>query len=641
MSARVFVTVNDSRWNSYKIDFQRIINVALNDLSLSNHRDREISIILTNNSEIRKLNKKYRGKDAATNVLSFETGDSELLGDIFLSFDTILRESPKDFTNHAMYLTVHGILHLLGHDHLTDSKADKMEALEAKIMARLKTDRNKKGYLLTFISGLVASFGFAPFHLWPLTAIGIGTAYWLIFKSNKKKFFPFTFGAGYAVASFWWVLNSIYVVPELAVQFAIWTIPGLIGIALLGGFVFGMPFWLTAWSGASGWHRPVIFAAAWTFVLWLREWLLTGFPWNPVANITIPHPAIDSITSSWQLLLSNSMSLWGALGLTFILIGLIASGAELITGKKEKLVPFFVFIPLIIIGFVYGNWNIRVTNKSAIENQHPAIIRIVQPAELQAFKMSRESAEESVKRLVELSRKDPTPDIIIWPETAYPYLVVGDEFPPAKELNSVVITGAMSMDMAEYYKPRGKMKNSMIVAGTLGKIQTVYSKSRLVPFGEYRPFGDIVPTPGQLARGQGAELIETSGVAFVPAICYEIIFSDSLVPRHESPQVIINLTNDTWFGKTPGTYQHLDMTRRQAIETGLPVIRANYSGISAFIGADGKVVSSLPVGISGTLDGHVAGAHLTPYRRIGRDWWIIIILGFTAIITSRWKIYKT
>ncbi|NMA32732.1 MAG: apolipoprotein N-acyltransferase, partial [Alphaproteobacteria bacterium] len=106
---------------------------------------------------------------------------------------------------------------------------------------------------------------------------------------------------------------------------------------------------------------------------------------------------------------------------------------------------------------------------------------------------------------------------------------------------------------------------------------------------------------------------------------------DSLIPYNKNPHLIINLTNDTWFGNTPGTYQHLDMTRRQAIETGLPVVRANYSGISAFIGADGRIISSIPIGVSDVLDGQVWGAHQTPFRRIGLNFMMFIIMIFSAV----------
>ena len=103
---------------------------------------------------------------------------------------------------------------------------------------------------------------------------------------------------------------------------------------------------------------------------------------------------------------------------------------------------------------------------------------------------------------------------------------------------------------------------------------------------------------------------------------------------------IINITNDTWFGLTPGVYQHLDMVRRYAIESGLPIIRSNYSGISAYIMPDGNVESFLPVGQNGSLDGYVWGAHNTPYRVIGRNLWMMIILMFSIIVSISISVFQ-
>ena len=172
----------------------------------------------------------------------------------------------------------------------------------------------------------------------------------------------------------------------------------------------------------------------------------------------------------------------------------------------------------------------------------------------------------------------------------------------------------------------GNIFNSMVMAKANGEIQQIYSKSHLVPFGEYRPLG-FLPASIDLTPGNGAEIIDVEGFVFAPAICYEVVFSDSLVPDDAGGLfAIVNITNDTWFGNTPGVYQHLDMVRRYAIESGLPIIRANYSGVSAFVSPDGSIMSSLPVGEGGVLDGMVFGAHMTPYRVIGLNYWMIIIL---------------
>ena len=280
-----------------------------------------------------------------------------------------------------------------------------------------------------------------------------------------------------------------------------------------------------------------------------------------------------------------------------------------------------------LCGVFCGIHNIRQSSNDAGTG---AMIRIVQPAQSQSQKMvySREGAltraEENLVNLFQLAAADGNPDLVVFPETTYPYTITdGDDMPLGLALKTNVIIGATSF-------VDGKPYNSLIVSDADGQINNIYSKSHLVPFGEYRPLG-FMPAPIDLASGNGAELISINmknmEFVFAPAVCYEIIFSDSLVPRTDmKPDAVINITNDTWFGKTPGTYQHLDMVRRYAIESGLPIIRANYSGISAFVLPNGEILSSLPIGQTGILDGTVWGAHDTIYRKIGRDGWMIIIL---------------
>ncbi len=656
----VYVDYRDSRWKRYNIDFSAVANTVVG----TSYRKSEVSIVLTNDKEIHKLNSKYRNIDKPTNVLSFELGDDILLGDIYISLDTVMREA-KDagisVEEHTAHMVVHGMLHLLGYDHIKDKDAIIMETKEIAILKKLgvknpyeadfpicsdssccpggrffawlkklKIRKNSlEQYLVLFLLGGIASLGFAPFYMWWATILAVALAYKIIVRAADKKdsllrdfLRVLPFSAAYAMSMFWWVLHSIYVVPELTAQFAVWTVPGLIGIGLLGGIVFAIPFVVISRICTIPAHRAILFATSWTLVLWLREWFLTGFPWNPIANITMPFPV-----------LANSMSLWGALGLTFIIIGLIASTTEVFTNKKSKSCwfTFLVFCSLLIVGFVAGYKNVKFAQNDA--NISP-IIRIVQPAQsaIQKATHSRaealKNAEENIKNLILLAVAPNKPDLIIFPETSYPFVVVsGDEMPIANALNSNLIMGATTYDNA-------KMYNSMLVISQAGTIEKIYSKSHLVPFGEYRPLGDIIPTPGQLTAGNGPEIIninlEGKNFTFVPAICYEIIFSDSLQPQGNMHiDAIINITNDTWFGKTPGAYQHLDMVRRYAIESGLPIIRANYSGISAFISSSGEVISSLPIGQVGSLDGFVWGDHDTLYRVIGRDGWMIFILIFS------------
>jgi apolipoprotein N-acyltransferase len=219
-----------------------------------------------------------------------------------------------------------------------------------------------------------------------------------------------------------------------------------------------------------------------------------------------------------------------------------------------------------------------------------------------------------------LAKSSGDANVIIMPETSYPFVVLPtDNIDMASFLGKPVVFGANTFDA-------GGVFNSMVVSQENGRIEKIYSKSHLVPFGEYRPLG-FLPSPANLTAGNGPEIVEIDGFVFAPAICYEIIFSDSLLPDDaEKVAAIVNITNDNWFGNTPGTYQHLDMVRRYAIESGLPIVRANYSGISAFVASDGEIISYLPVGVSGVLDGFVWGAHNTVYRSVGLNKWMMIIL---------------
>ncbi len=648
---KVYINIDDARWKKYKIDFSKIAKGAGNGLS----DDAEVSITLTDDAHIHELNRQYRGIDRATNVLSFELGDDILLGDIYISLDTVMREAAAagiSVAEHTAHMVVHGMLHLRGYDHIKDDEAAVMESEEIKIMKKLgyknpyeesvgascdacpggrmlcwlRRHKIRVGgfwqYALYALCGGIAAFGFAPFYMWWWTLIGIGGAYFLTVRAPRVGFFraylrAAPFGAMYAIAMFWWMLHSIYVVPELAAQFAVWTVPALIGIGIGGALVFSVPFAVVASVRMAPAARPFVFAGAWMVVLWAREWCLSGFPWNPIANITLPWPVI-----------SNSMSLWGAVGLTFIIVGAVASVVELLRRPRylSRYIVMVIFLMLMLVGCLWGRNNMFIAWSDA-EIGSPTI-RIVQPAASQSQKMTYNraqrlaQAEENLKNLIQLASSDGSPDIIVFPETTYPFVVTDADMPLAQILGRPIVMGATSYS-------DGHMYNSMVVAGADGRISDIYSKSHLVPFGEYSPMG-IMPSPGNLTPGGGPAILTVDvgdeQFIFAPAICYEIIFSDSLMARGGAIDAIINITNDTWFGKTPGTYQHLDMVRRYAIESGLPIVRANYSGISAFVAADGSVVAALPIGQAGVLDGYVWGAHDTPYRIFGRDAWVVIML---------------
>ncbi len=630
---KVCVNFNDKRWTKYDIDFEKIANAVVG----SKYKDAEVSITLTDDVEIHALNKMYRNIDKPTNVLSFELGDDILLGDIYISLDTVMREAREagiSVAEHTAHMIVHGMFHLLGYDHLTDKQARVMEGKEIKVLKKLGfknpyADEQKFQwwkYVLTGLFGAVASLGFAPFNMWWVTVLSIAGAYWLLCLDNDKVSFwrawvrAIPFGAMYSISMFWWTVHSIYVVPEITKDFAIWTVPALIGIGIFGAIFFVIPFVLTRCIYIKSGVKPFVFAVCCAFVLWLREWFLTGFPWNPIANITLPSAVV-----------SGSMSLFGALGLTFVITGVIASVVQIIQdrGGKSNWFGFIFFAVLLIIGVGYKN--ISVSNDG---DKGSVVVRIVQPVTTQESKIALSrvdalnQAKTRVDELIKLAGDVRDVDIVLYPETSYPFALRPDDYMPiAKELKRPVMIGAHVVD----YNRR--VYNALAISDKTGNMVDFYGKSHLVPFGEYGPI-KFVPAPANLTSGGGARVIslqmdKDNTFIFAPAVCYEIIFSDAVI-KNDFADAIINISNDTWFGATPGTYQHLDMARRAAIESGIPVIRANYSGISAFIGADGRIISQLPIGKVGVLDGSVHGSHMTLYRLLGRDAWFLIIVLFAV-----------
>ena len=643
---KVIVNYDDKRWKNYNIDYDNIVN------TVNSSKESEVSIILTCDKEIRQLNKKYRKIDKPTNVLSFETGDNYLLGDIFISFETVKKQAKKEnksFEDHATHLVIHGLLHLMGFDHIEEKQAQEMENLEILNLKKLgiknpyedETILNlffKNNIIRIFIfiiAGIFASLGFAPYNLFFISIIGFALVYFYSIRNIEKKLsifhllkFIFPFSSIYSVSMFGWVVNSIYVVPELSEQFAVWTIPILISIGLFGGIFFSIPYICIMCISCKSIYRPVLFSLFITLSLWFREWIFTGLPWNPLSNIFINYS-----------LIFNSISFWGSLGLTFVISGLISSFIEIFTDYKNKFnyINFLFFILLSFIGCLFGFYNIK---KSNLDNNKSIVIRLVQPATIQSeksvfFKDSITEAKDKINNLIKLSTNNITNiDLIIFPETTYPFVITeNSNFDFTKNLNKKIIIGSLSYD-------NNKLYNSLLLINEKGELEKIYNKSHLVPFGEYSPFGNLIPSPGILSKGIGTEIISTKvsnkSLSFIPAICYEIIFSNSLNSKNKitSPDLIINITNDTWFGKTKGTYQHLDMVRRYAVESGLPIARSNYSGISAFIAPDGKIISSLNIGERGFLDGSFYGAHETIYRIVGRDWWMIIILIYSLIYSG-------
>ncbi len=483
--------------------------------------------------------------------------------------------------------------------------------------------------LATFAAGALSALALAPINAAPILFLTLPALVLLIDgavvagPNGVRRLRPaaitgWWFGFGYFSAGLHWVGVAFFaegrseLVPLMPVA-----IVGLAaGLALFTAF--GTFLARLLWS--DGPTRIFALAVGLGVSEWLRGHVLTGFPWNLLGQAV----AFTDITA-------QGASVVGIYGLTFAGIAVFAAPALLADERghqrwlRRLSVLFVLSLAIADVGWgIYRLHATEATNETAVSSGR---IRIVQPNIDQAAKWSPEKKQEALDKLVTLSDRKTDPQTlgaisfseIVWPETALPFFLteepealarIADLLPPG----TILLTGAPRVEPADDPGDGGRRYyNSLFAIDDTGAIRAAYDKVHLVPFGEYMPFGSLLRRLGigELFRGIGGfspgprrNLITLAGhPSFSVLICYEAIFSGEVLPENGRPDYLVNITNDGWFGRSIGPYQHLDATRMRAIEEGLPVIRAANTGISAIIDAYGRTVASLPLGEEGVLDG--------------------------------------
>jgi apolipoprotein N-acyltransferase len=275
-------------------------------------------------------------------------------------------------------------------------------------------------------------------------------------------------------------------------------------------------------------------------------------------------------------------------------------------------------------------------------------LRIVQSNIPQREKWAARYQERNLRLFLDLSLLDRPAWIthVIWPETAATFLP-GDSPSLRRILAAAVPPGGLLITGAPRRTGTGaRLANAMVAIDGAGHIAARYDKHHLVPFGEYVPFADYLPiekiTPGRsgFAPGPGPRTLRLRGLPpFSPLICYEVIFPGEVAPEDDRPAWLLNLTNDAWYGISAGPHQHLAQSRVRAVEEGVPLVRAAYTGISAVIDPFGRVLQRRALNEAGVIDTRLPKplADAPPYAR-WRDlpfWTIMLLFGATILLTMR------
>ncbi|MDP3854673.1 MAG: apolipoprotein N-acyltransferase [Phenylobacterium sp.] len=442
-------------------------------------------------------------------------------------------------------------------------------------------------------------------------------------------------GVGYFAVGVWWITEPFQV--DAANQgwmapFALFFMAG--GLAVFWGLAALAYRWLAP-RGAS---RVLVFAGLLAGAEWLRGHVLTGFPWNLPGETW---PAGGAV--------SQAAALVGVYGLTWITLAIAAAPALVLDAAPRRTRALALGAAVLALAGLYGAGVARLAQPPAAGGLQ---VRIVQANIDQKDKWKPENLDAIVATYVRLTRQGgATPAIVVWPEGALP-AVIDDLLAPGSPYvdrlagalapGQTLLMGANRAGLsagggADYF-------NSLIAlrreAGGL-EVTGVYDKHRLVPFGEFLPFGDLatrlgirslVHMPEDFTAGPEPRPLTPRGLPAVqPMICYEALFpgfaAEAARRSGVRPAWLLNVSNDAWFGAASGPLQHLNIASYRAIEEGLPIVRATPTGVSAMIDAHGRALAKLGLGTEGVIDAVLPAAlPPTPYSRFGDGGFVLMLL---------------
>ncbi|MCP4409678.1 MAG: apolipoprotein N-acyltransferase [Gammaproteobacteria bacterium] len=476
--------------------------------------------------------------------------------------------------------------------------------------------------LIALVAGASLVLVFAPYGWWPLSlaAPAVLLFLWLDCSARQSFWRGYAFGLGLFSLSVSWVYNSIYEFGHA---------PPLLAFSITLLFILFLSLY-PALTGLLA-HRlrclplavrlTLVYPLIWMLLEWLRGWVLTGFPWLLLGQAHVDTPLAGIIPVFGVL---------AASGLNMLLAGLIVLSFATAGRTRVISVVLIVSITLVAQFLTYIDWT--QPTGSSIK------VSLIQANIPQDIKWQPERFQPTLDLYRNLSRAHWSSDIIIWPETAVPayYHQVEESFltPLAEEAQahgSELLVGIFVRG-----KGQGRTYNSIIKPGLSPQF---YHKRHLVPFGEYFPFrgvlawmADLIVIPmSDLETGRDLPIVQLQDYKVGVSICYEDAYGNEVIDALPEADLLVNISNDAWFGDSLAPHQHLEIARLRALEAGRYLLRSTNTGISAVIDPKGGIVARSPQFRADVLTAKiVAHGGLTPYARWGN--WALLVIIFVVLI---------
>ncbi|HYW93728.1 MAG TPA: apolipoprotein N-acyltransferase [Gammaproteobacteria bacterium] len=480
------------------------------------------------------------------------------------------------------------------------------------------------------VAGALLVPAFAPFDWWPLAAISLALllGLWAGCRPRTAAARGFLFGVGCFGPGIYWLYISVHTFGGAPVWLAVALTVALIGYMSLYPAAAG---WLLCrlFPGAGAVRSLLAFPALWALLEWLRSWLFTGFPW-----LSVGYSQIDTPLAGYAPVL-GVFGVGMALALSAGCLWLLLSGPP-----RRRLLALGAAAAVWAGGALLGG----------VPWTHPdgraLTVALVQGNEPQNKKWLPDNLMPTLQRYLRLTDGHWNDDLIIWPEAAIPALYDNvSGFIDALGHKVASHHSHLMLGVLRHMQRGNRYFNSVLDIGPHGG-RHFYYKRHLVPFGEYFPVPDFVrqwlrilhlPYTSLSPGRPDQPPLPVDGVPAGVSICYEDAFGSLIVRDVPPARILVNVSNDAWFGHSIALAQHLEMTRMRALEAGRPLLRTTNTGITALIGYRGRIRASLPKFHAAVLTGRVQPRRgATPYA-IGANKWLVALAGaglFLALLLA-------
>jgi len=483
--------------------------------------------------------------------------------------------------------------------------------------------RRYVGSVAAFVAGMLLALSFAPFGWWPMAILVSAVLMWLWDGASPRRaaVLGFWFNAGtFSVGTYW-----LYIaIKEIGHS------PFYLALLLMAGFVaiMGAYHALLGWAvakylpprGAMRWLVGI--PGAWLLIEWWRSWFLTGFGWLALGY---------AHTDNWMGSLAPVLGQYGLGLLTLILAGALTT--MLLGDKRLRILSGAIFVTIWAVAFALRG--VEWTQPYS----RPITVAVVQGAIPQDEKWLEKNLESIIDIYTTRTREAYGADLIVWPESAIPDLanyhieLYRKVYQEASAKGSSLLMGTLR---AEENAKTGEEEyfNSVLVMDKSTPGVGWHDKHHLVPFSEFFPVPGFVRSWLRLMnlpysdfnRGAAQQApLEAAGQRIAASICYEDAYGSTQLPALRTATLLVNVTNDAWFGHSPARHQHLQISRMRAWEAGRPMVRAANDGVSAVIGSRGEIVAKAPEYEANVMRASVQPRiGLTPYARTGN--WLVVCL---------------